>query len=310
MIRYTLRQLEYFVAVGETGSVASAANYLNVSPPAISTAIYQLEEEFDLSLFVRIHARGMNLTPEGQKLIEHARQLLKAAETLTEISGVLSSSKSGPLSVGCYLTFAHIVMPSLRIFFHEKYPDIQIKQHELNQKEIFEQLRQSKLDIALSYDLDVPMDLEFFPVAKLPPFAIFAESHPLAKQSQVTVDELKDYPLVLLDLPHSSEYFLSFFIKFAGKIKISERTQDMAVMQSLVANEFGFSIANVRPLKELSPDGLPLKFVPISGSVKTLPMGFLIAKGADKSEKIKIFRDYCTKIIQSNKIPGLKQSKF
>ena len=194
MIKYTLRQIEYFVAVGETGSVASAANYLNVSPPAISAALSQLEEIFDLSLFVRIHARGMTLTPEGQKFIEQARQLLKESKSLTEISGVLSNSKRGPLSVGCYLTFAHVVMPRLRIHFREQYPDIQIKQQELNQKEIFELLRQSKLDIALTYDLDIPTDLQFFSVIKLPPFAVFAKSHPLANQSHVTVDELKQHP--------------------------------------------------------------------------------------------------------------------
>ena len=52
-LRFTLRQLEYLVAVGQSGSITLAAERLNVSAPSISTAIAQLEAEFGLPLFVR-----------------------------------------------------------------------------------------------------------------------------------------------------------------------------------------------------------------------------------------------------------------
>lgn len=57
-LSYTLRQLEYFVAVGETGSIAAASQQVNVSSPSISAGISQLEDELGIKLFVRHHAQG------------------------------------------------------------------------------------------------------------------------------------------------------------------------------------------------------------------------------------------------------------
>jgi DNA-binding transcriptional LysR family regulator len=66
-LRFTLRQLEYLVAVAECGSVALAAERCHVSSPSISAAISQLEQEFGLQLFVRRHAQGLSLTEGGRQ---------------------------------------------------------------------------------------------------------------------------------------------------------------------------------------------------------------------------------------------------
>ena len=79
--RFTLRQLEYLVAVGSCGSVARAAEQVNVSPPSISAAIAQLEQEFGLPLFVRRHAQGLSLTQGGRQLVEQAHVVLAEAGT-------------------------------------------------------------------------------------------------------------------------------------------------------------------------------------------------------------------------------------
>ena len=63
--RFTFRQLEYLVAVGEAGSVAAATEKVNVSSPSISAAISQLEAELGVQLFIRQHAHGLSLTPGG-----------------------------------------------------------------------------------------------------------------------------------------------------------------------------------------------------------------------------------------------------
>ena len=97
----------------------------------------------------------------------------------------------------------------------------------------------------------------------LPPFALLPEGHALAGRPSVTPEDLAQYPMVLLDLPMSAEYFLSFFRQRGIAPRIVERTRDVAVMRSLVANGFGYSVANARPLTELSPDGHRLSFVPM-----------------------------------------------
>ena len=309
MQRYTLRQLEYFVAVGEAGSIARAAEKVNVSSPSISAAINQLEKEFGLPLFVRQHAQGLSLTQAGRRMVHQARLVLLEANKLMDLAGDISGSVRGPLSIGCLLTFAQVVLPSVRRSFETEYPDVRVRQYELNQSEIFSFLRRAELDVALTYDLDLPADLKFVALLELPPYAIVHQDHPLAHLPAVSVEDLKSHPMVLLDLPFSSDYFLSFFSQIDAKPIIAERTKDMAVMRSLVANGFGYSIANVRPLNDYSPDGKELKFIPLvgplAGAVRPMRLGLLMSTDADSTSVVRAFVEHCSQQLQSGCFPGL-----
>lgn len=303
--RYTLRQLEYFVAVGNAGSIAAASEKLNVSSPSISAAINQLEVEFGVNLFVREHARGLSLTKAGHKFMERTEFVLREAEFLATLAGEITGKVQGLLSVGCLVTFAQIILPGLRREFEDSYPSVRIEQRELNQAEIFSQLRRAELDIALTYDLDIPSDLEFQRLHELPPYVVLGEGHPLADHAELTIADLQDHPMVLLDLPFSGEYFLSFFRNANIKPMIAERTSDMSVMRSLVANGFGFSIANIRPLNDLSPDGKPLNFVPLAGDLRPMQLGLLRARAENETTTLKAFVDHCRQAVSSGALPGL-----
>ncbi|MBE1285518.1 MAG: LysR family transcriptional regulator [Rhodobacteraceae bacterium] len=304
--RFTLRQLEYFVAVGEVGSISAASEVLNVSSPSISAAISQLEMEFGLDLFVRKHAQGLSLTPAGMRLLDQARTILRETDLLSSLAGEISGNVQGPMNIGCLVTFAQIVLPKLRREFELKYPDVRISQRELNQTEIFSHLRRADLDVALTYDLDIPVDLEFQHLLELPPFVLVSEDHPLANLSAVSVDELKEHAMILLDLPMSSDYFMSFFTPSGIKPKIAERTKDMAVMRSMVANGFGYSIANIKPLYNTSPDGGKLVFIPLTGNVRSMNMGLVTAKGANTTSTMQAFVEHCKDMIDNNKIPAIQ----
>jgi len=147
------------------------------------------------------------------------------------------------------------------------------------------------------------------PITELPPYVIVAESHPLAHLPAVTVAALVDHPMVLLDLPISADYFLSFFDRIGAKPVIAERTRDMAVMRSLVANGFGYSIANMRPLIAQSPDGKPLKFIPIAGAVRRIHMGLLMSSDADRANVVRVFVEYCKALKDTGALPGLEAGK-
>ncbi|MGP6085416.1 LysR family transcriptional regulator [Antarctobacter jejuensis] len=302
MLRYTLRQLEYFVAVGETGSIARASERINVSSPSISSAISQLEQEFGLPLFVRQHAQGLSLTQAGRQMLDQARLVLREAGALMDIAGDISGLVRGPLSVGCLLTFAQLVLPTLRRGFEAEHPEVRLRQHEMNQVELFSALRRSEIDVALTYDIDLPADLQFTGLVRLPPIALMGAEHPLVDQPEVTVAQLKDHPMVLLDLPLSSDYFLSLFDEVGGKPVVAERTRDMAVMRSMVGNGFGYSIANVRPLSDTAPDGNAVRCVPIAGRVRALRMGFLTAQDADRSNAVRAFIEFGTEMVRSGRL--------
>lgn len=308
-LRFTLRQLEYFVAVGEAGSIALAAGAINVSSPSISAAIGQLEAGFGLQLFIRRHAQGLSLTQAGRQMLVQANEVLAGADALTRLASDLTGTVQGPLALGCLLTFAQIIVPDLRRQFETRYPHVRVSQSEMHQQEIFDKLRGGQIDLALTYDLEIAPDLHFVPLVELPPYAMMSQSHPLAHLAAVSVEQLKSYPMVLLDLPYSSDYFLSFFHKAGITPQVAERTRDIAVMRSLVANGFGYGIANLRPLNDLSPDGKPLCFVALLGPVRPMKMGLLMVGGAQNVLTVKAFIDHARALITDKAVPGMTMRK-
>ncbi|MBE3639294.1 LysR family transcriptional regulator [Mangrovicoccus algicola] len=304
-LRFTLRQLEYFVAVGECGSIALAAEKVNVSSPSISAAISQLEAEFGLQLFVRRHAQGLSLTQGGQRFLEHARDVLERARRLGDLSNEITGEVRGPLNVGCLVTFAQIVLPQVRRSFVDRFPDVVFRQFQRDQQELFDDLRAARLDLALTYDLAIPGDLDFIPLVSLPPYVLLPETHDLAHLDSISPELLAGYPMILLDLPMSSEYFLSFFRDQGVVPTIAERTRDMAVMRSLVANGFGYSIANIRPVTDLAPDGRRVRFVPLEGPLRPMTLGLLLPEGARSLRTVAAFVAHCQAEITETRTPGI-----
>ncbi|MBL4929286.1 LysR family transcriptional regulator [Fuscibacter oryzae] len=303
-LRFTLRQLEYLVAVGEAGSIALASERVNVSSPSISAAIAQLEAEFGLALFVRKHAHGLTLTQGGRQFMAQAKAVLAEAARLNEIAGSITGQVRGPLSVGCLQTFAQVVLPQLRRSFMDRYPAVEFHQLELDQTGIFEGLRSAKLDVAISYDLDIPSDISFQPLISLPPYAVLEAAHPLANRTSLGPGDLADYPMVLLDLPFSNDYFISFFSRAGLRPRIVERTRDMGVMRSMVANGFGYSIANIRPMTDSAPDGRALRYVPLTGPVRSLNLGLALMEGAGMALTVRAFLDHAAERLSADTGPS------
>jgi DNA-binding transcriptional LysR family regulator len=304
--RITLRQLEYFVAVGEEGSIARAAEKVNVSSPSISTAIAGIEDAFGLQLFARKHAHGLKLSQAGRTFMEQARAVLAEAEKLNLIAREMTGRVQGPLNVGCLLTFAQVVMPHLRRGFCTRFPDVQFHQLERDQEGVLQGLRDAELDMALSYALSIPDDIVFEPLFELPPYVLMAADHPLAGRESVWLAELEAHPMVLLDLPHSSAYFLSLFAGAGISPMITERTRDMEVMRSLVANGFGYAIINIRYANTFSADGKPLRHVAIRDALPPLQLGLLTSADARPTVTVRAFADHCREHMTPQTHPGLK----
>ena len=295
--RFTLRQLEYLVAVGRFGSISLAAHHLSVSPPSISNAIAQLEAEFGLPAFVRKHAQGMTLTQAGRALMAQAVQVLEAARALSNLADQHNGTVRGDLNVGCLLTFAQIIVPRLRRAFTTAFPEVTFRQFQYHQAGLIEALRDATIDIAITYDLMIPADMEFTPLATLPPFAMLPAAHPLATRSSLSLAELAPSPMIFLDLPISGAYFMSLFDQAGVTPRIVERSHDMAVVRSLVGNDFGYSVANARPFAPTAPDGKELAFVPLTGGLKPVRMGILSTAGGKSSLTVKTFVSLCEKMI-------------
>ncbi|MEQ8603206.1 MAG: LysR substrate-binding domain-containing protein [Marivibrio sp.] len=295
-VRYTLRQLEYFVAVGEAGGIAPAAAKLNVSAPSISTAISQLEAALGVALFVRRHAQGLALTAGGRRLYKAARALLDGAEALHAQAAEIADLPSGPISVGCLQTLAPTFLPAVRRRFEARHPHALFRQHEAHQEELFRMIRAAEIDAALTYELEIPADIAFEPLADLPPYVVLAPDHPLAAEERLPLQTLAAQPLILLDLPISRDYFLSLFQARGLSPLIAERTAHVAMLQSLAANGFGYGLLNAPSAAGGAADGKALAARPIADAVAPLRVGLMTMGAERKPRVLQAFEAVCREV--------------
>lgn len=304
-MRYTLRQLEYFIAAGETGSITLASERVNISQPSISTAISHLEQELGVQLFIRHHAQGLSLTPVGTVLLRDAKRLIEQAERLYVVASEACDQIRGQLLVGCFVTLAPMLMPELSHSFTSAFPGTQIRHFENNQEWLLGGLRRAEIDIAMTYDLQIPAGIAFTPLASLPPHVVVSENHALARRSSVSLRELVDEPLILLDLPISREYFLDLFAKEGLKPNIHSRSAHQEVVRTMVANGYGYTLANVRPRCDRALDGRRVVRVQLSGDYRPMMIGMATLAQLRKSQLLKAFETHCLSFISDTYIPGM-----
>lgn len=304
-LRFTFRQLEYLVAVADAGTIAAASHRINVSSPSISAAISQVETELGIQIFVRHHAQGLSLTPGGRRLVGEARDILDRAAALTDLAGDITEKVRGPITIGALSTVAPILSAALRRSFEAAFPEARVSLRSGNQVDLLQMLGRAEIDVALTYDLEIPKNIAFEQLAKLPPYVMLPAKHPMVSQGEASLKSLVEEPMVLLDLPLSREYFLSMFHNSQLRPDIAERTTDLSVARSLVANGFGFSLVNLRMPSATAPDGAPLAFLPLKDRVRPMVLGLATKQATHRSGVVQAFFDHTAQQVRRSALPGM-----
>src|SRR5215510_11918692 len=308
-MQFTLKHLRYFAAAAERGSVTAAARAIHVSQPSISEAIAHLEAVFDLQLFLRHHAQGLSPTPAGRRLLLEARSLLAHADDLQHSARGLADELSGDLDVGCFITFASLLIPGLLGAFATRFPEIRIKLHEDHTEALLASLRAGRFDLALTYDLNLGADLAFEPLAEVPFHVILPARHRLARRQAVSLKELIDEPLVLLGLPQSRDYFLSVFYGLGLQPRVAYETPSFEMVRGLVANGHGYSVMHSRPVSEQALDGTRLIYRPVSEKIRPTRLGLARRKDARLRRMATVFTEFCREFLCGGSPMALKRPR-
>lgn len=309
MLRYSLRQLEYFAATAENRSIAKAARSLNVSQPSLSKAITILERQFDVQLFIRHHARGVSLTPAGERLLLDARDLLRFANELQQNVQESSDTVSGQLELACFVTVAPRFLPALLADFTEQYPGIEIRLHEGNQDDLVRGLASGRFELALMYDLLLPGDVEIDILASFDPYVLLPLGHRLAKNKRVSLASLKDEPLILLDVPPSRDFFIGLFRRIGIEPQVAFSSPSMEMVRGLVGRNQGYSLLVTHPFDDHTYDGQTIVTRPLAD--KTVPGNLGVARLSQlrPSRAMTVFSRFCKAwFLQHHAGPGSLQA--
>jgi hypothetical protein len=156
-----------------------------------------------------------------------------------------------------------------------------------------EGLRQGRLSAALTYDLDLPLEVAFERLVSLPPYVLLPAAHPLASRDHLTLSDLKDEPYVMLDLPQSREYFLGLFLQEDITPRVAARSAHADVVRALVASGHGFGLANVRPCNRAALDGRPLAYVPLESRYRPMVLGIATIRAPRVPRVVSAFEAFC-----------------
>ena len=206
-----LKHLAYVVAAADLGSITRAGAALEVSPPAISAAIKGFEKRYGYRLFVRNPARGLAPTSPGRSFIAQARRLLEAERGFDNRAQGIGQELVGELHVGCYFITAPFLLGQVVRRLASRHPNLKLTMHEGDLIEVVRNLKAGHTDIAVTYDIYLDGGVEFEPLFETSPHVIISERDPLAAKPTVSLHDLVDRPMVLLDLPATQDYFLNYF---------------------------------------------------------------------------------------------------
>jgi DNA-binding transcriptional LysR family regulator len=186
-----------FCEVVRSGSVTQAAQNLFLSQPSVTLQIQALERELNVTLFER---RGpvLKLTPDGESLYALSDPLVKGIDGLEEDFAALHGRlESGDLNIGAGESTILYVLPEAVRRFVAAYPRIHTKLHNVTGRDGLKMLRADEIDLVVGSMLDVPDDIDYEPVAFFDPALIVPLDHPLASKSEVTLEDISHYGLIL-----------------------------------------------------------------------------------------------------------------
>lgn len=254
-MKLSTRQVRYVCEVARLGSIKAASSSLRISQSSLLAAITVAESNLDARIFDRQPARGVTITPAGERFVTAARALLAANDEFGRQLGDLAKSTPQILKVACFAPFGSCFIADVLKVFVDTYGPTEIVLYEGDQSQLREWLANGSVDLVITYDIGPSFgDNRVTPICKVPAHAILPANDPLARKKVVRIADLAQRPLVLLDLPQTSIYLMTLFDVLATKPAVKLRTRSYDTVRSAVSAGFGVAILNMRPSRHSVPD--------------------------------------------------------
>jgi DNA-binding transcriptional LysR family regulator len=190
-----MRQLNYLIALDRHRHFGRAAESCHVSQPALSTALSELERELGVTIIIR-NRTFQGITPEGERVIAWARQVLASLEGLRQEADLVRSVPGGHLGIGAIPSAIHAAT-LLSVEFRQFVPGLTLDIQSLSASEILGRLKEQDLHLGLTYDHAIVDDA--FDV--LPLFCerfVLVAGEQASLPRQLSWAEAADLPLCLL----------------------------------------------------------------------------------------------------------------
>jgi DNA-binding transcriptional LysR family regulator len=261
--RFTLRQLQHFIAAAEAGTVTAAAETVHISQAAMSQSLTELERAVGQQLMVRTRSHGIQLTSSGRRFLADARDLVGRAADVQQVMEDRLDRLVGPLGIGCYTAVAPFWIPFIAERFIVPNPEVTVRIVEGDGKDLQRQMLEGRFDAVITHTGHLVDGVRHEVIRRGQGYALVDPSHRLAGRSSAQVAEFGDDPFVLLDVPAVRDTQIPKLRRAGLDPNIRWRSTSFEAVRGLVGRGLGWSVLVQRPPVDLSYDGLPLVAVPL-----------------------------------------------
>lgn len=229
-----------FYHVARCRSITQAANLLMSNQPNVTRAIKNLERELGCILFVRSR-KGVQLTPEGEKLFAHVRIAFEHIEAGEEELALDKSLQCGMLSIGASEIALHCLLLPILKAYRQLYPGIQIRVSNHVTQQAITSLKNGLVDLAVvTTPADIPPSLSSTAIKRFREVAVCGAAFAFLRDRELSLAELAEYPLVCLG-EHSKtyEFYSKLFLERGIPFSLSVEAATADQILPLVLNDLG-----------------------------------------------------------------------
>ncbi|MEZ5911371.1 MAG: LysR family transcriptional regulator [Paracoccaceae bacterium] len=281
---FTLRQLQFFVAAAEVGSISGAARSLSISQSSVTEAIRALEDDMGVTLFER-RARGLELTHRGSLFLRHASQILGDVSTARMAFREDVDATTGQMALGVTSLVAGYVLSDILSRFRRANPRVTMSAIEDSGEYLQHLLIGGELDVAVLLNSSIrdraPLHVETLLVS---PYRLWLPlGHPLSDAEVITLDDLAGEKLIMLTVDEIEESTKRLMGAMATRPEIAFRTRSVEAVRSLVATGAGVALLPSLVYRPWSLEGDRIGIRDVSGDLPTVQVVMVWRKGAPLS---------------------------
>ncbi|UII27472.1 LysR family transcriptional regulator [Fulvivirga maritima] len=208
-------RLQVFKTVAKRLNFTKAAQELSITQPAVTKHVKEIEQHFQVKLFDR-NGTKIKLTPAGEMLLQYSEQIFDIYRNLEIDLNALASKHGGRLKIGASTTVAQYVLPPVIAAFHQKFKDITITLDTGNTEKIEQSLLEGNIDLGIIEGQSKAAGIKYSPFLKDEIVLITNSQSALAKNSAITVDQLKEIPLLIREPGSGTLEVIHYALKEQG----------------------------------------------------------------------------------------------
>jgi len=287
---FTLRQLQYFVAVAEQGSVSRAAQNLSISQSSVTEAVKELEGDLGVPLFVR-HPRGLAITHKGQQFLRHATKILADVSDARRAFEGDPERAGGSLQLGVTSLVAGYVLSDLLARYRRAFPGVKVRAIEDNGDYIEHLLIGGELDVAVMVisNLRDRMALQA-EILEVSPYRLWLPlGHPLTGAESIGLPDILAQPLIMLTVDEIEENTGKLLDALGARPQVAFRTRSVEAVRSLVATGAGVTLLPDLVYRPWSLEGDRIESRDVSGSLPVVQVGMVWRRGSGLSQPARDF---------------------